>query len=256
MTEVVNVETPPEAPAEQPAPSDDDERILHTNLLLYRFLPVGSFTVTFDTTGNEKMAHISASCCGCCAGTEQSVPMNDDTTLQVLQQPLCHCGRLVRDAGLAFVLAFLFHLIPSIIWGAEESLGSSSNHQLMGAVWFGGWPIWFIIMQFLRPWGIQIQTKNNDDNATIFVPFASWKHATEVVACWEKSKYETPMPPMPEKPSLFHDLQFIVGWIFFLVLIINMFVTGALVTDCNSRGCCKDDEDTLDCCVETGYPEC
>ena len=265
---------------------------VHTNLLLYRFCPIGSYTIDFDLH-NTQMAHISGSdCCFCCCSTDASVPMNlTTTTLQVQRQYLWNWWRLLRDAGLAFVAAFLFHLVPAIIWGAEQSLGSPSNHQLMGAVWFIGWPIWFFIFQcFLRPWGIRIESSSSSNGigavaaaaastTAVFVPFASWKHATDIVIWWEKynnrnqqekeitqseqqqvSSSQLPtniyVEALPEKPKLICGIYFVVGWIFFLFLIVNMFVTGYLVAECNSQGCCKDDETTLDCCVETGYPEC
>lgn len=247
MTQPVPVEASAAA-GEDPNDDNRPNNTINTYRMLYRFLPTGSCTLEFGHD-NENLIHLRYSSCGC--QVDQTVSAVQ--SLQVCRQPVCHCLRLTRDAVLSFVVAFLFHLLPSIVWGAEESLGSSSNHQLMGAVWFLGWPIWFAVMQVLwRPWGIQITTAAKGD---WFVPFDSWQHVTDVVAWWPTNKSSNEPVPARPRPLMF-DPWFLFGWLFSLVLVTNMFVTGVLVFQCNERGCCKDDESTLDCCVETGYPEC
>ena len=76
--------------------------------------------------------------------TERRFTGRNKTIFRPGKQPVnCHqsLSLWVRDIFASFLMAFLFHLIPSIIWGAENSLGTPSNHQMMGAVWFLGWPI-------------------------------------------------------------------------------------------------------------------
>lgn len=253
------MEQPVPVEASAAAASGEDERLddrpntIHTYSLLYRFLPTGSCTLVFGHGNNTNEIQVQCSSC-LCQGDRRVASAE---SLQVRRQSVCHCWRLTRDAILSFVLAFLFHLLPSIVWGAENSLGSPSNHQLMGVVWFLGWPIWFAVMQVIwRPWGIQINTTSDKgSSSSLFVPFDSWQHATDVVDWWQNKKNNgDPVPPRPR--SLVADPWFLFGWIFSLILVINMFVTGVLVVQCNERGCCKDDETTLECCVETGYPEC
>lgn len=249
---MATVEQPPEAPTVE---SDPDNMTVHTTLMLYRFIPIGKYVMSFDRC--DARAHISGSTCGgaCCCAIRRNV--SAASNLVVRKQPLCNILRLLRDAALAFPLAFMFHLVPAVIWGPETSLGSSSNHIIMGYVWFVGWPVWFGIMQlFLRPWGIEVTTPEHD---TFFVPFASYKHASEVVSWWQnncKGNSSNDEEPLPQKPQLRRDPWFMVGWFFALFLVINMVVTGVLVMQCSNRGCCVDNGSTLDCCVETGYPDC
>ena len=143
------------------------------------------------------------------------------------------------------MLAFLFHLVPSIIWGAENSLGSSRNHQLMGVVWFGGWPCWWVFLQLLRPWGLLVR----DSNVKVHIPLASWDEARAVAEWWGEGKIGPPPPPAPTI-----DAWLVVGLSALLALLANALYTGAEVVACMDRGCCKDDASTLASCRATGYP--
>jgi len=156
------------------------------------------------------------------------------------------CCTILRDVLLSFVFAFLFHLIPSLIWGVETSLGSASNHQRMGAVWFGGWAIWcplFIIG--LRPWGL-----HHEGN---FIQIPTKSDAERAAERWTSIIDSPDVLPTLQKQRLVQPAQ-IVGSFVFAFLIIWGLVTMSMVQACNDRGCCKDDSSTLDFCVKTGYP--
>ena len=183
-------------------------------------------------------------CCWCCC-TLPVIRENVDE-LRAGYQPFLNAARLLRDAAVSFIVALLFHLIPSIIWGAEESLGSAHNHQLMGAVWFGGWPFWFLVMSALRPPGLHLSS----GYCSTFVPFNSLAHA-QAVAAW---RHSAPARPKPTASVPLCDAWMVAGLIVWLVLIGNGIFTGAEVMACIGRGCCKDDSNTIDCCVATGYP--
>lgn len=177
------------------------------------------------------------------------------------------CFHVIRDGLLSFLLAFLFHLVPSVIWGPENALGSSRNHAAMGIVWFGSWPVIACCLQCLRPYGIQFEGYNKfrKKKYTSFVSYPSKQYALEIQKWITTVKEEyiltqttnhntvVHVPPLPQLNPWDH-LPFLIRFTFFIGLITNMFVTLYLVQQCINRGCCKDDENTLTSCRDTGYP--
>jgi hypothetical protein len=140
--------------------------------LLWRCVPFGVEVCTFK----DSLITRSSSCCWCCCARRTNFEGAD---MSAGYQPFCNAARLLRDTAASFVLALLFHFseslphqaqlrlriylnrhvcsqsprsygVPSVPLGAERSLGSPHNHQIMGAVWFGGWPVWFVILGLLR----------------------------------------------------------------------------------------------------------
>lgn len=247
--------------------------------LLYSFIPVGCYKLRFEfsqegSNCDEERDEVGSKspiimicehgCLGqrCC---RKSMELDwESLSASVEKKPyICCSWRILRDGINSFVFAFLFHLVPSVIWGPENALGSSANHQKMGVVWFGSWPVIFILLQYLRPQGIHFcgNTPRHGPRKKYFLPFPSKKYATDVKTWIETSKQliqqdgntTSTIPSLPKK-SHWSNVPMIVGLTFLLFLIVNMFVTMKLVQDCTSRGCCKDNEDTLMSCRETGYP--
>ena len=135
---------------------------VRTLLMMWRCVPLGVEALRVLPPASAAPRRTGV----CCTSTT-ALSIQSST---VCKQPLCSMWRLLRDAAASFVLAFFFHLVPSIAWGAERSLGSPSNHALMGIVWFLGWPVWFVIVQALRPWGLRVE---GGARRTVFVPFQS-----------------------------------------------------------------------------------
>eukprot|EP00967_Tisochrysis_lutea_P051717 scaffold63935_cov39-Tisochrysis_lutea.AAC.1 len=158
----------------------------HPLLLLYRCIPIQRGSLSFQRIGSVLEVQWEACCCSCAP-----IRIRLEDVPKVCRQPLCSWMRLLRDVPISFLAAFLFHLIPSLIWGAEVSLGSPSNHQTMGVVWFAGWPIWFIIFQLLRPWGLHCPGTVDRVSCTgTFIPFASYYQAKAVAEWWAKAAAE------------------------------------------------------------------
>jgi len=89
-------------------------------------------------------------------------------------------GLFFRDLGGSFHYAFMFHLVVSVIWGVERSLGSPENHAQMGLVWFGGWLVWMGIAVLLRPGGILVGDH--------FICLTAWDNtevAQKVLTAWQ-----------------------------------------------------------------------
>mmetsp|Transcript_10995 Transcript_10995/g.23492 ORF Transcript_10995/g.23492 Transcript_10995/m.23492 type:complete len:291 (-) Transcript_10995:198-1070(-) len=230
-----------------------------TTFLVWRCIPSGLQRLTFQLVADgscTNLLYTDASCCCCCCAIKTQIPRG--TAPVVRKQAFWNWPRLLRDAPLSFLLAFLIHLVPSIIWGAEESLGSPENHALMGVVWFGLWPVWYILLQLLRPWGISLDLTCCACEAWggIFVPFASYKHATEVCAYWRKA-YTQRDPSVERPPSRARlcDAFMLIGILVLAGLLANAIYTGVEVLACSDRGCCADDKSTLDNCTATGYPD-
>jgi hypothetical protein len=168
---------------------------------------------------------------------------------------------LLRDLPIAFLAAFLFHLVPSIIWGAEVSLGSPANHQLVGVVWFAGWPVWFLVLQLLRPWGLHCPYTPDGLGCTgTFIPFASHAHAKAVAEWWaaaaRKHGASQEPPPLPLARCARRDVACtLVGLAVVIALVVNALVTAAAVQSSVNRGCCLDNATTLESCRATGYPD-
>ena len=232
----------------------DDPRV-YARHLLWRCLPCGTEMLTFRADGT--IERCSRACCFCCCGPT----VIGQPQLRAGYQPFCNAPRLLRDVLVSFLVAFLFHLIPSILWGAEESLGSPDNHRLMGAVWFGGWPMWFLVLSALRTPGLHLDANPGCCSAG-FVPMHSYAHA-EAVAAWRASHAwrlnrlgadpVVKLAPAPAPAPLF-DAWMLAGLVVWAVLVGNAIYVAAKVLSCHDRGCCRDDAATLDCCVATGYP--
>lgn len=82
------------------------------------------------------------------------------------------------------------------------------------------------------------------------MPFHSYSHAQAVVE-WHATAAVGSTPPA-RAPLV--DAWMVVGLLVWLGLIVNGIYTGTEVVACMDRGCCRDDADTLDCFVATGYP--
>lgn len=225
-------------------------------LLLYRCIPIQRGSLVFRTAASSMEVRWASCCCPCAA-----LRIELEAVPKVGRQPLCSWARLLRDAPISFLAAFLFHLIPSIIWGAEKSLGSPGNHQLMGIVWFAGWPVWFLLLQLLRPWGLHCSGTSDGLGCTgVFIPFASHSHAKAVADWWTqaaaKSRAGLPglAPPPRSKSSPAEIACMVIGLAVVLGLIGNALGTAAAIQSCMGRGCCFDNATTLDSCSATGYP--
>ena len=231
-----------------------DKRTLciRSPFVLWRCVPCGFVDLTFRTDENGAPIHVSchtAVCCWCCCEPQQ---LSLDSTVAVAKQPLCNGWRLLRDTGASFVLAFLFHLIPSVLWGAARSLGSPRNHALMGVVWFAGWPVFFAILQLLRPWGLQLSPRAASAR---FVPFQSRAHAAAVAAWWmSRRDGKAGVAAQPPTRWTMCNAWLVLGLLLWAVLWANALYTGVEVAACSGRGCCRDNATTLECCVATGYP--
>ena len=254
--------------------------VVRTPLWIYRCIPGGFSKISFDPTTLQ--VSVGGVVCrfspDLCTSTVPTVTFDSDIIVrkqaccealvrESIAAMICQCEgfaccealvRLARDLAGSFVLAFLVHLVPSIIWGAEVSLGSPSNHQLMGVVWFLGWPVWFVLLQLLRPDGLSLRrrvaaVKFDDNPRPIFVPFGSRAHAEAVKAWWEGWQQNRSDPPPPPPPTRCGWPQ-AVGLLLLSGLVGDALATGSIVTACIERGCCLDDEATLASCRATGFP--
>ena len=265
--------------------SAEKQIVVRTPLWIYRCIPGGFSKISFDPT-TLQVSVGGVVCCfspDLCTSTVPTVTFDSDIIVRkqaccealvrgVLRLLVCTPSeefaccealvRLARDLAGSFVLAFLVHLVPSIIWGAEVSLGSPSNHQLMGVVWFLGWPVWFVLLQLLRPDGLSLRRRVSEDIALkfddnprpIFVPFGSRAHAEAVKAWWEGWQQNRSDPPPPPPPTRCCGWPQAVGLLLLSALVGNALATASIVTACIERGCCLDDEATLASCRATGFP--
>ncbi len=218
--------------------------------LYWRCFPVGIDHINFIQYENETQITWKKKRCFCCKKNIEICDKHDNKEEEIhkkiIKRP-CTIQSTIIEFFLSFIFAFLVHLVPSIIWGAENSLGSSSNHAKMGIIWFGLWPIWWILFIYLRPYGLQV-------NPETFIPISSPKK----ILLKEKDDDDQSIDPLiknenKKKYSLW-TWKSILAFFLFLFLLINCIVTLILVSECLDRGCCKDDEDTLLNCTTTGYP--
>ena len=176
--------------------------------------------------------------------------------VRVSRQPACTGQALSVASNVfwSFILAFLTHLVPSIIWGAASSLGSPRNHGRMGIVWFSLWPVYCAIMVLARPRGL-IVTDDAGRDHFVQMTLATGDLAERVAAFWMQphhlGKGETGTVQMPR---MWRPVT-VVGTLVFIALLANAFYTGAAVVACMGRGCCRDNATTLPSCVATGYPQ-
>jgi len=232
------------------------ELVARPFLFLYRCIPVQRGSLKLDIVDSSMHIRWEMCCCSCA-----SVRIELEAVPKLSRQPICSWFRLIRDLPIAFLAAFLFHLIPSIIWGAEVSLGSPANHQLMGVVWFVGWPVWFLLFQLLRPWGLYCPGTPDGLGCTgTFIPFASHAHAKAVVEWWaaaaDKNGASQSPPPLPPAEFAPRDVACtVVGLAVVIALVANALATAVVIQSCMSRGCCFDNATTLDSCRNTGYPD-
>ena len=214
----------------------------------------------------------------CCGGQGERRFARDNTTkVRASKRPPCLNPLLIiRDVFLSFVTAFLFHLIPSIIWGAEESLGTPENHQSMGSVWLWGWPVFgcLFLGATLNVRGVLVEQAGRANPC-----FISLTHFTGDLAVRVAHTF-TEHPKLGVAASA-DDLEIsttsantgsvqflgtsdgglstwraptIAGVLFWSVLWINGIVTAVLVQTCMARGCCLDDATTYVNCTTTGLP--
>jgi len=235
------------------APPNAPICFVHTHLLIWRCFPASFEKLTFELDEQQCIARVlhRSGITGIYCPREIR-----DATPILKRQPFFCWARLVRDGGISFLFALLFHLVPSIIWGAENSLGSPWNHALMGVVWFGGWPLWFVFAQLLRPWGIAFSPGCTDCTGceSVFVPFASYAHAQQVQVWWASAMRDGKATTRPPVRTRCCNTLMAIGLLIWAALIANAIYTGVQVLECVDRGCCADDKSTLDSCVATGYP--
>ena len=243
---------------------------------LWGHVPLGYDDLTF---GDDVVWRRRRFCGSCCCGGQGEIQFARANTVSVNagKRPMCLDPILwVRDVLASFVTAFLFHLIPSIIWGAEESLGTPENHQSMGAVWFLGWPLFgsLFLCATLNVRGVLVEKAGKVK--PFFIPLTHFNgdladrvaHAiTEHLdlatgACADESKSSTSTMNAGSAPQfgkadgelLVWRAPTIFGVLFWSVLWINGIVTGVLVQNCMAAGCCLDDAATYVNCTTTGHP--
>lgn len=238
------------------APANTASFVVRPLLMLYRCIPITAGSLVFGALADEIEVCWDSCCCACLP-----VRLDARTVPRVRKQPLWSVARLIRDLPISFVIAFLFHLVPSNAWGAEVSLGSPQHHQMMGIVWFGGWPVFFILLQLLRPWGLHLPATPAGCGCTgTFIPFASPTHARAVAEWWaaavaKNRTVNASLPPLPRARLTACDATNIVaGLLVAAALVVNALVTAAAVNDCMSRGCCFDNATSLESCRATGFP--
>eukprot|EP00947_MAST-08B_sp_MAST-8B-sp1_P001455 g1455.t1 len=161
----------------------------HVPYLMWGFWYAGTRRVRVgklpDGTGRILFEEIyGCCCCPCCRGDQGEIHCSEDH-VRVTRASICGCPATasfhVLSVFFAFLLAFLFHLIPSVIVGVEIVLGSPEMHQQLGVVWFGGWPVFIVILiltRFLFDYGLEI--KNPKTGARRFVSVGSHAEATAV----------------------------------------------------------------------------
>lgn len=213
--------------------------------------------------------------CMCCSSnrlgmTERRFTRKMTILVSPSKQP-ARCSLWVRDILASFVMAFLFHLIPSIIWGAERSLGTPTNHQTMGAVWFLGWPLFgcLLLGATFQKKGIIIEELHSEDliPRRHFVQLTHFKgdlhkhvsRATErhLGLASEEQSHENAIRGLLELHgggiSKWRAAT-VGGCLFWIILWVNGVVTGIVVQNCMASGCCLDNETTYDSCTTTGEP--
>ena len=138
-------------------------------------------------------------CCRCCVGERGSATVCatedvalDDRNVRVRGPSLCACpgntaglvfGFYLATTAMAFLLAFMFHLVPSVAIGVEVVLGSALAHQQLGVVWFAGWPVFIILLI-----GLKAATERGIDIADAasgtrhYVPVGSYGEAAALKA--------------------------------------------------------------------------
>lgn len=200
----------------------------------------------------------------CCGGRfdkrhKPGITFLDPKTAHIDVRRRPTCGRGSCDWRLAlgnlfwsFILAFLVHLVPSIIWGAANSLGSPGNHGKMGAVWFSLWPVFFAVMSAAQPYGI---TTADAEGKQWFVQttFATRGLAEQIVQTWQRPCSLDHGAAPGSIPGTWRP-QTIAGTGAGLALIANALYTGYAVMVCMGNGCCRDDAATLLSCASTGFP--
>lgn len=220
--------------------SFNDNRVIMICNTAMTYVPYGKSTLVVE---DGSVVWKSTACC-CCKSTGQL----SLAPVPLVQKESITCYTVLRDLFLSFVFAFLFHLIPSLIWTPEASLGSPDNHQKMGMVWFGGWILlWFPLFIFVfRPWGVKCASGD-------FIQMPTYEDAVTTVERWGMCVDSPGTMPSFKKPR-FCKRPHLIGSFVLAVMLVWGLVTMSLVQECNGRGCCKDDASTLDACVATGYP--
>ena len=163
---------------------------------------------------------------------------------------------VVSSFFLAFVLAFLIHLIPSVAIGVEVALGSSEMHQRMGMIWFGSFPFILAAMMFGRHYylhAIVFETpgkgsaglsESHETSSSITV--GGRKKAIEVREWIDFSYVGEKERLLPEKEGQCSkscdDLPWppVIAFSILGGLTIFAMITGVLIIECQGRGQCYD----------------
>ena len=123
---------------------------------LWLHIPTGhDELIIFENNASQVQWTKKRRFCFCCKSTTKS-KFDPNKITDISREPYSILAG-IRDFFTSFVFAFLFHLVPSMIWGPVHVLGTPENHQAMGAVWFGGWVVWFILAVFMRPRGFTVE---------------------------------------------------------------------------------------------------
>ena len=204
---------------------------IHSPASLYNSIPCGSDTLVFDReTG--RVAWTSRRC-GCC---NSQTELGEDTvkSARLCREPAT-CARVTRDGILSFIFGGFFHFFPAVLYGPEKALGTESEHRSWGIVWFGLFPIWWLLFWYLRPWGLQCGEH--------FVPLATRTLAGETRSMWLRETTQPPAKVPALRPAT------VLGTSIAVFLVLWGFYTADLISKCNDMGCCLDDEKTLDECI-------
>lgn len=161
---------------------------------------------------------------------------------------------------LAFLMAFLIHLIPSVAIGVEVALGSSEMHQRMGLIWFGSFPFILAAMLigrycYLHALIINGGTSNVTTNGLIVDVPSSFtvgdrKKALELLQHMSHTGNEDESSPKIVSESNFDDgakkscddqpWPPVIAFTILGALLIFAVVTGVLIIECQGRGQCYD----------------
>jgi len=230
-----------------------------THMLLWRFLPCGFYLLRFEKAPDTSVVRITRTydiICFCCV---RDTVMPRTPAPRLSKQHFWDWYRLVRDAVLCLVLGFFLHLVPAVAIGIEVVLGSKDNASLFSLAWLGCWISSFLLVQFLRPWGIVVGAGGcacAPCGGAKFIPFSSYAHAKATCEYWEHAytKQRTRGFEPAERVS-FCTWRLGAGLVVMIVLLANAVYFATLVSDCVERGCCSGDDATLDACRDTGYPQ-
>eukprot|EP01128_Nolandella_sp_AFSM9_P008634 TRINITY_DN5321_c0_g1_i1.p1 TRINITY_DN5321_c0_g1~~TRINITY_DN5321_c0_g1_i1.p1 ORF type:complete len:241 (-),score=34.38 TRINITY_DN5321_c0_g1_i1:107-829(-) len=225
------------------------EVVLHNPRRLWYYFPMGEDKITVspvdDDEVNVEIVKSHGLCCCSCYTTEDEFTITKQSLISRRPAKFCPFGwwsiaYVVLMILWTFTLAFLLHLIPSMIITPEVVLGSPENHQALGMVWGVIWAVLVLIHPFLRPARLVVRpdpyagekTHSFAVSRTLASEFSRALHsmdmdAISIVAYKAKSDFEANKGPLW------------IFWIFFGCLLIIGGISAILIKNCQDAGGCQ-----------------